>query len=117
MGKVISFFRLIYFGIIMAIAGVRLLISLPRPFHKNNTYPIAIFMRIFVTPVLGIEFEIEGQEKAVAAQPCVFISNHQNNYDIVVAAEAVPPGTVSLGKKQMIFFPFLDGIIGWRVIS
>lgn len=110
MGKLISLFRVIYFGLIMAIAGVLgLLISIPRPFHKNNTYPIALFMRVFVTPVLGIEFEIEGKDKAVAAQPCVFISNHQNNYDIVVAAETVPPGTVSLGKKQMIFFP----IFGW----
>lgn len=70
---------------------------------------MALFMRIFMSPVLGLKVIVEGRENAEKAMPCVFISNHQNNFDIIIAAETVPKGCVSLGKKQMIFFP----IFGW----
>lgn len=110
MSKIIELFRIIYFGLIMAVTGMLgLILAACRPFHKNNTYPMALFMRVFVTPILGLKVQVEGYQKAVDARPCVFISNHQNNFDIVLAAEMVPPGVVSLGKKQMIYFP----IFGW----
>lgn len=110
MGKILTFIRLVYFGLIMGVVGtLGLLISLPRPFHKDNTYPMALFMRLFVSPMLGLKVLIDGKQNALDARPCVFVSNHQNNFDIVLAAEIVPRGVVSLGKKQMIFFP----IFGW----
>ncbi|WP_457913834.1 lysophospholipid acyltransferase family protein [Candidatus Gillettellia adelgis] len=43
---------------------------------------------------------------------CVFIANHQSNYDIFFLTAAVPFGTVSIGKKSILFFPFF-GLVYW----
>ena len=86
-----------------------LVFSAFRPFHKDNSYPIAFFIKHLINPSFGLKVITSGRKKALAARPCVFISNHQNNFDILIAANMVPPGVVSLGKKQMLFFP----IFGW----
>lgn len=45
-------------------------------------------------------------------RPCVFISNHQDNLDIFAGAMALPPRTVSIGKRDILFIPFF-GLYYW----
>lgn len=44
--------------------------------------------------------------------PCIYIANHQNNYDMVTISYMVRPRTVSVGKKSLIWIPFF-GLMYW----
>ncbi|EJS91866.1 1-acyl-sn-glycerol-3-phosphate acyltransferase, partial [Pasteurella multocida subsp. multocida str. Anand1_cattle] len=43
---------------------------------------------------------------------CIYIGNHQNNYDMVTISYMVQPRTVSVGKKSLIWIPFF-GLLYW----
>lgn len=45
-------------------------------------------------------------------QPAIYIGNHQNNYDMMTIASMVPPNTVSIGKRSLIWIPFF-GLVYW----
>ena len=45
-------------------------------------------------------------------QPAIYIGNHQNNYDMLTIASMVPPRTVSVGKRSLIWIPFF-GLVYW----
>lgn len=45
-------------------------------------------------------------------QPAIYIANHQNNYDMVSISGMVPPRTVTIGKKSLIWIPFF-GLVYW----
>ena len=47
-----------------------------------------------------------------APSRCIYIGNHQNNYDMVTISYMVLPRTVSVGKKSLIWVPFF-GILYW----
>ncbi len=42
----------------------------------------------------------------------IYICNHQNNYDMVTAANIVQPPTVTVGKKSLLWIPFF-GQLYW----
>ncbi|MCL1038456.1 1-acylglycerol-3-phosphate O-acyltransferase [Shewanella submarina] len=86
------------------------LYCLLRPLHRDNVH---MFAKLFsaVAPVLGIKVIVRrpaGESKG----PCVYLANHQNNYDMFTHTAAVPKGTVSLGKKSILWMP-LFGQIYW----
>lgn len=72
-----------------------------------------MFAKMFsaVTPVLGLKVIVRKPSK-VSDEPCVYLANHQNNYDVFTHTAAVPRGTVSLGKKSLAWMP-LFGQIYW----
>ncbi|MCL1123028.1 1-acylglycerol-3-phosphate O-acyltransferase [Shewanella surugensis] len=86
------------------------LVCLVRPRHRNNVHMLAK-MFSFAAPVLGIKVIVRNQAKK-NDDPCVFLANHQNNFDIFTHTAAVPKGTVSLGKKSIAWMPFI-GQIYW----
>lgn len=45
-------------------------------------------------------------------QPAIYIANHQNNFDMLTIAGMVPPRTVTIGKKSLIWIPFF-GLVYW----
>lgn len=45
-------------------------------------------------------------------QPAIYIANHQNNYDMVTISSMVPPRTVTIGKRSLIWIPFF-GLVYW----
>ncbi|WP_150539418.1 1-acylglycerol-3-phosphate O-acyltransferase [Actinobacillus vicugnae] len=45
-------------------------------------------------------------------QSAIYIANHQNNYDMLTIAGMVPPRTVTIGKKSLIWVPFF-GLVYW----
>jgi 1-acyl-sn-glycerol-3-phosphate acyltransferase len=84
---------------------IGILIGLVRPFDPRNT-KISAELISWSRHILGIEIEIRNKEILDKARPCVFISNHQDNLDIVPGGFSIPESTVTIGKKSIIFLPF-----------
>lgn len=81
-----------------------------RPRHRDNVH---MFAKLFasVAPILGIKVIVR-QPSHESPTPCIYLANHQNNYDLFTHTAAVPKGTVSLGKKSIAWMPFF-GQIYW----
>ncbi|WP_115717667.1 1-acylglycerol-3-phosphate O-acyltransferase [Gallaecimonas mangrovi] len=86
------------------------LFCLLRPFDPNHVYR---FSRLFagMAPLMGIKIRIEGWEHLPKGN-AVFIGNHQSTWDLFTACKAVRPGTVTVGKKSLVWIPFF-GHIYW----
>jgi len=81
-----------------------------RPRHRDNVHMFAKIFS-FAAPVLGIKVIVR-KPVVKTDEPCVFLANHQNNFDMFTHTAAVPKGTVSLGKKSLAWVPFF-GQIYW----
>jgi 1-acyl-sn-glycerol-3-phosphate acyltransferase len=52
-----------------------------------------------LAPLFGLKVEKRLPEGAENFGNAIYIANHQNNYDMVTAANIVLPPTVTVGKK------------------
>lgn len=97
------------FVVISAVVG--LVYCMFRPFHRNN---VGLFSSWYgsVAKILGLDVEIRRDQSAYDAMPCVFVANHQNNFDVFTISGALIPGTVTVGKKSLKFIPFF-GQLYW----
>ena len=91
---------------------VGIIICLLRPFHPDNSWLACQFMGHPMKLIMGLKFIIRNKEIMDASRPCVFISNHQNNIDIISGSLALPHRTVSLGKTSILYIP-LFGLFYW----
>ncbi|QFU24598.1 1-acylglycerol-3-phosphate O-acyltransferase [Shewanella eurypsychrophilus] len=87
------------------------LFCLMRPRHRDNVHMLAKIFS-YAAPVLGIKVIVRKPEAKVQEEPCIYLANHQNNFDMFTHTAAVPKGTVSLGKKSLAWVPFF-GQIYW----
>jgi 1-acyl-sn-glycerol-3-phosphate acyltransferase len=90
---------------LVVICTISIFYCLLRPFHRNNVYHTARFLGK-VPALLGVEIEVRIPESVNNIGPTVYIANHQNSYDLFTVANAVLPGTVSVGKKSLKWIPF-----------
>ncbi len=83
-------------------------------FSPRNPRHVATFGHMFgrLAPLLGLKVEIRCPSSTTTRQNCIYIANHQNNYDMVTAASAVQPRTVTVGKKSLLWIP-LFGQLYW----
>ncbi|MBY6017978.1 1-acylglycerol-3-phosphate O-acyltransferase [Ferrimonas balearica] len=88
-----------------------LVYALFQPFHRDNVHRIARYFGK-VSPLLGVKVIRRGQEYLPKDQAVVFVGNHQNNYDLFIQSSMVPKGTVSIGKKSLVWIP-LFGQLYW----
>ncbi len=82
------------------------------PFNPSKLW---IWSRIIALPLAklwGIKLELDNMDKIKSDLPAVFISNHQENLDIIPAMAIVPPNTVSIGKRSLLYIPFF-GLFYW----
>jgi 1-acyl-sn-glycerol-3-phosphate acyltransferase len=91
---------------LLIICIISILYCLVRPFHRNNVYHTARFLGKIPGFILGVDVEVRIPESAKNIGPVVWAANHQNNYDLFTHANAVLPGTVSVGKKSLKWIPF-----------
>lgn len=85
--------------------------SLIRFGNPNNVGVIAHwFARLH--PLFGLKVEYRYPENVEKFGNCIYIGNHQNNYDMVTISRMVMPRTVSVGKKSLIWIPFF-GLVYW----
>lgn len=87
------------------ICSISILFCLFRPFHRDNVYITAKYLGK-IMKVLGVEVEVRIPDEVKALGPVVYVANHQNSYDLFTMANAVQPGTVSVGKKSLKWIPF-----------
>ncbi|MFD2176373.1 1-acylglycerol-3-phosphate O-acyltransferase [Veronia pacifica] len=62
--------------------------------------------------LFGIRLQIRKSEKIDGTGPCVYIANHQNNWDLVTVSNALQRGAVTVGKKSLVYVPFF-GPLYW----
>ncbi|HDX9112747.1 lysophospholipid acyltransferase family protein [Enterobacter cloacae] len=107
----IAIVRLILMGVFILLSSVVVLfICLLRPRNVMNVH-FAAQLYSKMSWLLGVEITIIGREN-IPSGSCVYVANHQSNYDIFFLTAAVPPGAVSIGKKSILYFPFF-GLIYW----
>ncbi|MCR3755616.1 MAG: 1-acylglycerol-3-phosphate O-acyltransferase [Sodalis sp. Psp] len=83
-------------------------------FSPRNPRHVATFSRWFsyMSLLFGIQVEVRCPESVMLPRNCIYIANHQNNYDMVTAAYVVQPRTVTVGKKSLMRIP-LFGLLYW----
>lgn len=90
---------------LVLICTISIFYCLLRPFHRNNVYHTAKYLGK-IPKILGVEVEVRIPDSIKNIGPVVWAANHQNNYDLFTHANAVMPGTVSVGKKSLKWIPF-----------
>jgi len=95
--------------ILMSVYAILYCLLSPR--NPKNTYH---FARLFskMAPLLGLTVTLRIPESAKNNGSVVYLANHQNNYDMVTTTAVVQPGSVTIGKKSLVWIPFF-GIIYW----
>jgi 1-acyl-sn-glycerol-3-phosphate acyltransferase len=109
---VLALIRLVLLVLFIIIAStIGLLICLVRPFHRDN---VGLFSHWYGKAcwIFGVKVEIRQPAAVTEAMPCVFVANHQNNYDLFTISGALISGTVTIGKKSLKFIPFF-GQLYW----
>ena len=107
----IAIVRLILMGVFILLSSVVVLfVCLFRPRNVMNVH-FAAQLYSKMSWLLGVKITITGREN-IPSGSCVYVANHQSNYDIFFLTAAVPAGAVSIGKKSILYFPFF-GLIYW----
>lgn len=77
--------------------------------HPDN---VSVVAKMFgaLHPLVGLKVIL--RPKPEITQSAIYIGNHQNNYDMVTISAMVPPRTVSIGKKSLVWIPFF-GLVYW----
>ncbi|MDA8478450.1 1-acylglycerol-3-phosphate O-acyltransferase [Citrobacter sp. Awk 4] len=83
-------------------------------FSPRNPKHVATFGRMFgrLAPLYGLKVECRLPAGVENHGNAIYIANHQNNYDMVTAANIVQPPTVTVGKKSLLWIPFF-GLLYW----
>ncbi|KHT13566.1 1-acylglycerol-3-phosphate O-acyltransferase [Pectobacterium carotovorum] len=107
--SILRFFIVVIFSILICIFGLFYCLFSPR-----NPRHVATFGHLFgrLSVVFGLKVEMRIPEEAVHYGNCIYIANHQNNYDMVTVSSAVQPRTVTVGKKSLLWIPFF-GPLYW----
>lgn len=107
---VLRAFLIIVYFILVAVFGI--FICLARPFHPDNT---RWFGRVYSwggAAILGIRVRRHNYESLKDIGPCVYVVNHQDNFDLFVTGRVMPKRTVTIGKKNLRYVPFF-GQLYW----
>ena len=78
-----------------------------RPMHRNNMADISQVCGRFMLWYWGADLKIENPERLSPEKPCVMIANHQDTHDIFFAVNIIKHGTVTMGKWEMLYVPFI----------
>ncbi len=73
--------------------------------HRYASALSRAFIRIF-----GFRHQIRNGERLTAHQPCVYVSNHRSNLDVLTMCEIFPPATIIIAKKSVLKIPLLSTI-------
>ncbi len=104
------FLRLsVAFVLLAFIAFVMIPVTILRPLHRNNMGDLCTMVTKVMYWYWGVTLEIENEERLTPDQPSMIISNHQDTEDMFFAEAIIRRGTVTLGKWEILYIPF----IGW----
>ncbi|KAE9542237.1 1-acylglycerol-3-phosphate O-acyltransferase [Ursidibacter maritimus] len=94
-------------SIVISVVGT--LYALARLRHPSS---VGVVARSFgsLHRLVGLKLIMRGRQHAI--HPAIYIGNHQNNYDMLTISSMMPPRTVSVGKRSLIWIPFF-GLVYW----
>ncbi|MCC2617326.1 1-acylglycerol-3-phosphate O-acyltransferase [Aestuariibacter halophilus] len=85
-----------------------LLVCVARPFHRNNVH-LAGKLYSSMSRIFGLKLDIRVPTSVKRQGPFIYVGNHQNSFDLITVCGAAQPGTVTVGKKSLIWIP----VFGW----
>ncbi|QUM79090.1 1-acylglycerol-3-phosphate O-acyltransferase [Moritella sp. 5] len=82
--------------------------------QPRNPKHVACVARNFsrLARLMGVKLIVRKPADLNDGGPYVFVGNHQNNFDLMTMTAAVQPGTVSVGKKSLVWVPIF-GFVYW----
>lgn len=107
--KPLRFFTLIIYAAFAFFIG--LIVTIIRPLNSSNNFVAGRIFAWGAFKIMGIDFEVRNKHN-FDKRPCVFISNHQDNIDMIVGSASIPKQTVTLGKTSIIYIPIF-GLFYW----
>ncbi|CZF84754.1 1-acylglycerol-3-phosphate O-acyltransferase [Grimontia marina] len=83
-------------------------------FSPRNPKHVYTFGRMFgkLSSLFGIKLDLRQSEASKDVGTCVYIANHQSNWDLVTVSNAVRPRAVTVGKKSLAYIPIF-GTLYW----
>ncbi|MBE2247283.1 MAG: 1-acyl-sn-glycerol-3-phosphate acyltransferase [Candidatus Competibacteraceae bacterium] len=110
------YFVILYFlGLTLSFSGTLLLTMM---MGKKAHMPIYRFykawMAVFFT-ISGVRMKVYGKEIRDACPPCIVVSNHSTNIDLITAPRMLPLGAKPLAKAEILKMPILG--YQFRVMS
>ena len=94
------------------ICMLALVLYLARPFNPDNNRLLGLVVARTGRFFLGMDRPLEGGENIPRDRPTVVIANHQQNDDLFIMADLLPPRTVTVGKVSLVWTPFF-GQVFW----
>ena len=103
---------------VLVICLFALFFYLLRPFNPDNNRYLAWTISKVGHALLGMKCTITGRENMPQDRPTVVIANHQHNDDLFMLGGLLPPRTVTVGKKALVWVPFFGQVfwLGGNVI-
>jgi len=89
-----------------------LVLYLARPFNPDNNRLLGWIVARVGRCLLGMKRPLYGAENMPQDRPTVIIANHQQNDDLFLMGDLLPPRTVAVGKSSLVWVPFF-GQVFW----
>lgn len=92
--------------LLMSIVGILLI---PIFFgNLNFNYYVARFGVFGLRIITRIRVEHDSRVNLDSYQPCIYIGNHQDNFDVFIFGSLFPKKTIVVGKRELAFIPFFN---------
>jgi 1-acyl-sn-glycerol-3-phosphate acyltransferase len=85
--------------------GIGLVLCVVRWGHPNLDRDFARVFSWGVLRIAGVRVATEGLEHLTAAQPCIYVANHQSGFDMATFGAIYPTRTIVIGKKELKWIP------------
>ena len=89
-----------------------LVLYLARPFNPDNNRLLGWIVARVGRCLVGMKRPLYGAENMPQDRPTVIIANHQQNDDLFLMGDLLPPRTVAIGKSSLVWVPFF-GQVFW----
>ncbi|KDR16862.1 1-acyl-sn-glycerol-3-phosphate acyltransferase alpha isoform X1 [Zootermopsis nevadensis] len=107
----IKFF--LYYGIVMTTAVVVIPIMMFRPKDVKNLLLASALCR-HISGLLGLKWELRGQEHLEKEQACIIVANHQSSLDILGMFDIWPVmDKCTVVAKKELFYAWPFGLAAW----
>ena len=80
--------------------------------NKNRNLHVACRAYSVINRIFSVRVAVRGFNTIAEGKPYIYVANHQCNYDVMIVAEALKPGTVIVGKESLKWLP-LVGPLDW----
>jgi 1-acyl-sn-glycerol-3-phosphate acyltransferase len=94
--------------VLLALTALSLIpLTILRPFHRNNMGDVSTILTKIMAVYWGVNYQFENEQRLTPDRSSIIILNHQDTHDMFFAESAIRRGTVSLGKWEVIYIPFV----------